>query len=284
MAAIRINAAAALLGVSPSTLRSWERRFGFPTPRRSAGGHRQFDLAEIEQLRHALAETGEISAAIALISARGSGPPSDLALAHALRSFEAVGADRLLEESLTLRSVERTVEDVLLAALRRLHEAGPDGAEYCFAWRYATGWLASLQRLAPPATRPQGVLIFDATSPLDLDGLYVQALELWLRRAGLRLLALPTTVPPGRLGAAVRALRPNLVVLAGGPPRLERLARLIYATRQLRPGVAVVEFRGGLPSSGASTVPSLSPQSVAAAQEILDQLGGEDRPFLSAVR
>jgi MerR family transcriptional regulator, light-induced transcriptional regulator len=34
MGAIRTNAAAAMLGVSPSTLRSWERRFGYPEPRR----------------------------------------------------------------------------------------------------------------------------------------------------------------------------------------------------------------------------------------------------------
>ena len=48
MGVIRTNAAAAMLGVSPNTLRSWERRFGFPEPRRTAGGHRQFDLAQIE--------------------------------------------------------------------------------------------------------------------------------------------------------------------------------------------------------------------------------------------
>ena len=55
MGAIRTNAAAAMLGVSPSTLRSWERRFGYPEPRRTAGGHRQFDLNEIEALRSRLA-------------------------------------------------------------------------------------------------------------------------------------------------------------------------------------------------------------------------------------
>ncbi len=54
MGVIRTNAAAAMLGVSPNTLRSWERRFGFPEPRRTAGGHRQFDLAQIEALRTGL--------------------------------------------------------------------------------------------------------------------------------------------------------------------------------------------------------------------------------------
>ena len=46
MSGIRTNAAAELLGVSPNTLRSWERRFGYPTPGRSPGGHRQYDLTE----------------------------------------------------------------------------------------------------------------------------------------------------------------------------------------------------------------------------------------------
>ncbi|MCW3050584.1 MAG: MerR family transcriptional regulator, partial [Solirubrobacterales bacterium] len=35
MGVIRTNAAAAMLGVSPNTLRSWERRYGFPEPRRT---------------------------------------------------------------------------------------------------------------------------------------------------------------------------------------------------------------------------------------------------------
>ena len=34
MSVLRTHAAAAMLGVSPNTLRSWERRFGYPTPQR----------------------------------------------------------------------------------------------------------------------------------------------------------------------------------------------------------------------------------------------------------
>jgi len=73
---IRTNAAAAMLGVSPNTLRSWERRFGFPEPKRTAGGHRQFDLAEIEALRAAFEETQNISSAVATTVARRGGASS----------------------------------------------------------------------------------------------------------------------------------------------------------------------------------------------------------------
>ena len=50
MSTERTNAAAEILGVSPNTLRSWERRFGYPKPQRTRGGHRQFDMVEIEAI------------------------------------------------------------------------------------------------------------------------------------------------------------------------------------------------------------------------------------------
>ncbi len=91
-----------MLGVSPNTLRSWERRFGYPTPRRTAGGHRQFDLAEIEALRQAFEETHNVSSAISIARERGSGPSSPTRLRSALRRFEELEADRILEESLAV--------------------------------------------------------------------------------------------------------------------------------------------------------------------------------------
>src|SRR5918912_905669 len=117
MGVIRTNAAAAMLGVSPNTLRSWERRFGFPSPRRTQGGHRQFDLSEIEALRTAFEETHNVSSAISIARERGSGPASPRRLRSSLRRYEELEADRILEESLAVRSVERTVEEVLLPAI-----------------------------------------------------------------------------------------------------------------------------------------------------------------------
>ena len=62
--------------------------------------------------------------------------------------------------------MERTVEAVLLQAVEPLSEGSPERA---FAVRYATGWLAAVTRAAPPASREEGVLIFDASHPGELD-------------------------------------------------------------------------------------------------------------------
>src|SRR5215218_5392251 len=117
MSGIRTNAAAELLGVSPNTLRSWERRFDYPKPRRTAGGHRQYDLTELESLRRALMETHNISSAIEVARQRGEGPSSPTRLLDAFDHFDEGSADRVMEESLAVRSVERSVEEVLLPAV-----------------------------------------------------------------------------------------------------------------------------------------------------------------------
>ncbi len=270
MSAIRTNAAAAMLGVSPNTLRSWERRFGFPSPRRSAGGHRQFDLAEIEALRQALEETHNVSSAVSVARERGSGPSSPLRLRSLLQRFDADAADRLLEESLAVRSMERTVEEILLPAVGALGE-GRDrtSPEYGFGWQWATGWLAAQTRAAPPAHRPEGVLVFDATRALDHDALHAQALELVLRRAGLRALTLPVDLDPLRIGRALVALTPSAVVLVGDHASLDTFGRLVYAARRSSEGVSVYDFRGALPETGATTVPRLGERPMAAREKLL---------------
>jgi len=271
MSAIRTNAAAAMLGVSPNTLRGWERRFGYPMPHRTEGGHRQFELTEIEALRQAFAETHDIASAVSVARERGEGPSSPARLRAALEAFAPDAADRLLEESLAVRSVERTVESVLLAALELLAESS---AERAFALRYAAGWLAAATRVAPPASREEGALIFDASRAGDLDAPYVQALELFIRRGGLRVLTLPVGLEPGRVGAALRALRPGVIVLAGSGIPADALGRLVYASRQAEPGVDVLDYRGALPETGASTVKRIGPGPTAAAEQLRERLTG----------
>src|SRR5687767_2331607 len=127
---IRTNAAAELLGVSPNTLRSWERRFGYPSPRRTAGGHRQYELNELEALRRALLETHNISSAIQVARQRGEGLGSASRMVEAFDRFDEQLADRLMEESLSLRSVERTVEELLLPGLELAENREAREAEF----------------------------------------------------------------------------------------------------------------------------------------------------------
>src|SRR3954447_26184851 len=137
---IRTNAAAEILGVSPNTLRSWERRFGYPKPERTPGNHRQYELVELQTLRDALAETGNISTAIELSRQRQSAPATYSGLQAALESFDEEAAERAMEESLALRPLERSIEELLLPTLDELATDSERRAELEFGCRWATGW------------------------------------------------------------------------------------------------------------------------------------------------
>src|SRR5581483_3075733 len=178
---------------------------------------------------------------------------------------------RLLEESLAVRSVERTVDEVLLPAVGDLSGDDSPSAEYEFAWRLATGWIAAQRRLAPPASRPDSILIFDATLPPDFDALGVQALELALRRAGARTLTLGAATDPGRLGRALRALDPNALVLAGRRAALDTIGRLVYTARGNGRQIKIFDYCGALPETGASTVRRLAPAALVACRTLLER-------------
>ena len=257
MSGIRTNAAAELLGVSPNTLRSWERRFGYPAPRRTQGGHRQYELGELEALRRALLETHNISSAIQVAQQRGEGPGSANRLLEAFDRFDDALADRFMEESLALRSVERSVEELLLPAVELAEGREGREAECEFACRWATGWLHAARRVAPPATRKDGVLLFDASARFGSETLHVQALELALRRAGFRVLLLSVALAQERVTRAMRALGPTVLVLCGNGATLDAVGRLVYSVRQSGSQAPLHEYRGSMPVTGDHNVPSL---------------------------
>ena len=282
MTGIRTNAAAELLGVSPNTLRSWERRFGYPSPRRTAGGHRQYELGELEALRRALLETHNISSAIQVARQRGEGPGSAHRLLEAFDRFDDALADRFMEESLSLRSIERSVEELLLPAIELAHGREGREAEYELGCRWATGWLHAARRVAPPATHDEGVLLFDSSPALSAESLHVQALELALRRAGFRVLLLSVSLAQERLSRAMRALNPAALVLCGSGATLDVVGRLVYGIRQLGSNAPLLEYRSSMPVTGGHRVPSLGERPIDAVRNFRTLIESKARHRLAS--
>jgi len=228
MPGIRTNAAAEVLGVSPNTLRSWERRYGFPTPKRTVGNHRNYDLIELQTLRDALAQTGNISSAIQLAQQRQAAPVGDDSLFAAFQSFDEGAADPGAE------------------------------AELEFAARWATGWLHGARRLAAAASRPAGILLVDSSKGLDAEEVHTQALDLALRRAGFRVLVLSNELGDERLERALGALDPTAIVLCGPNAETRDAVALVRKIRDLGFVAPLFGFRASgligaaVPSAGDS--------------------------------
>ena len=58
-AIFNIKAVVKQTGLNPATLRAWERRYGFPNPHRTAGGHRQYSQHDIDALNWLIARQEE---------------------------------------------------------------------------------------------------------------------------------------------------------------------------------------------------------------------------------
>jgi len=241
MRTLKTSEAAALLNVSPNTLRAWERRFGYPRPMRSPGKHRLYTHGEVISLRDALDDGLSISSAIS--RAREAVRADTGVLVNALSAYDLQRADQAMEAALALRSLERAVEEVMLPSLDELAtKHGADSAPWAFAATWAAEWMQRARRLTPPPVRKACVLIGDATAgQSDPQAVVLRALELFTARAGARVVTLPVR-GIGGLTQVIAAHGPNAVVLAGDGADDDSVARWAWAVRSAAGSLPMMLF------------------------------------------
>lgn len=256
MRTLKTREAAALLSVSPNTLRAWERRFNYPRPHRTPGQHRVYVHAEVAALRDALQSGLSISSAVSRAREAMSGDTS--VLVGALASCELERADAAMESAVALRSVERSVEEVLLPSLEEIAARfGTDSAAWGLAARWADGWLRWAHKLAPVGTRPVTVVIGDATSDqLEPEALALRAFELFCARSGARVVTLPVRRPT-EVGEVVTAFVPQAIVIAGEGVADTEVARWAYQVRLAAGPVPLVLYRRSTQSESVRSTTAL---------------------------
>jgi DNA-binding transcriptional MerR regulator len=266
MRQLKTTEAAALLEVASNTLRAWERRFGFPEPERSPGGHRFYSHGEVAALRAALREGLSISSAIS--HARAALAADTESLVAALLGYDHERADRALETTLALRSVERSVEEVLLPGLETIAgRMGAESAAWAFAARWAGDWLRRAKRFAPPAVTTMSILVGDGSrDELDLDAPHIRALELFCLRAGVKVVSLSARAING-LGDVASVHGTSVVVLAGRHVADDTAARWAYLVRRSVGPIPVAFYRAATPRTLNTVLP---PEAGEAWRHVLD--------------
>lgn len=217
-----ISEVAAVAGVAPSTIRSWETRYGFPASSRTPGRHRRYsedDVAQVRALVEELRRGRPVGKAVRALRERPpSDPVDDTEVRDVLRGamrLDPARVQRSLDRASLADGVEATIETVLLPALREIGRWVETGSASVANERAASDgvqrWLAKLQALTPPAFRGKTILF--ATAPDELHTLGLDCLALLMARRGWAVVQLGAMTPADVLPGAAEQSGAAAVVL-----------------------------------------------------------------------
>ncbi|WEH38466.1 MerR family transcriptional regulator [Streptomyces sp. AM 2-1-1] len=243
------GAVARLLGVAPTTLRSWERRYGIGPAEREGGRHRRWTPTDVELLmrmcdftstglppaeaaRAALVARGPASAAAHLAGeadpapARPSTAPGALpvgrgrtearGLARAAVRLDARAVENLLARALDRHGLVTAWDEVIMPTLhavgRRWESSGERyvEVEHLLSWHVST----ALRRVAvgPAPARGTAVSLL-ACAPEENHTLPLEALTAGLVQRGLPVRMFGAALPVEALEEAARRTGPAGIVL-----------------------------------------------------------------------
>lgn len=292
---LTIGTLAAATGIPPETIRTWERRYGFPVAERKPSGHRVYPLSVVPRLRrvaqviargHRPAEVVHATDATldALLAAippapvppvvpRSDVPPGDPSfltdLLDATRRFDTEHLRHAFQADWARLGPLGFLEGraaPFIVAVGSAWEAGTMDVrhEHC-----ASNCLGDFLRAArlPLEDRAGGPVAVLATLPGELHGIGLQMAAVVFALHGWRPLVLGVDTPGGQIVALAREVPIGAVALSLVRRRPARtvtpdIARL---RRSLPRGVPVLVGGSGLPRA-----PGRAPGTLAGAQRVPD--------------
>ena len=235
-------------GLSSALLRQWERRYGFPRPERSPGGHRlysEIDIEALKKIKEAISEGVAPSQAVKRylegLTQDGPRPPETLSLEleEALLRTDTESAERVLSEAYRLHPMESVVMDVISPCLRSIgdgwHMGRVSTAQEHLASTHLRGALQGLFNLMGGSLGP--VLVV-STLPGEQHEIGNLIAALFLRRAGYTVHYLGPNTPLSDVKSFAERTGAKAVVLSAVQPiSLESLPH--NALRDIAPIVVV---------------------------------------------
>ncbi|HZI14055.1 MAG TPA: MerR family transcriptional regulator [Myxococcus sp.] len=218
---LRIRTIARLTGIRETTLRAWERRYGFPRPHRSEGNnYRVYTRDEVEALRRVaklIQEDGlAVSEAIAQVRAK---PLTELPGPERLneRFWSAVmvldgdEVARVLDEAQASMDPEAYCDRFLMPLMREMGVRLDIAREHLASALIRQRLRQVLEALETPVDGPRALLACPAKDNHE-GGLL--ALGLHLKRMGWRVTLLGADTPAEALRSACTQVRPDVIALS----------------------------------------------------------------------
>ena len=260
-----VKAASRATGVSESRLRTWERRYGIPSPHRAPTGRRLYDDDDLAVIRRmaALVDAG-MSAHEAADAARTGAAPENLAaeqprehpmvaqIAEASEHFDEARLLAALREAVAELGWADTLDQVVFPGLKRVgtyweSAVFPPANEH-FASELISFELAAAYRDLPlPDASQPGIVM--ACPQDERHTIGIQGLAMLLKSRGIRVIYLGGDVPTQDFVTAHQASGAQAVCIAA--TTAIGLASLVRASRALVSSHHIRLFIGG-PATSAS--------------------------------
>ncbi|MEW2528427.1 MerR family transcriptional regulator [Streptomyces sp. NPDC047071] len=250
-AAVTTGALARRIGVSPTTLRSWDRRYGLGPAVRPDGRHRRWSSQDVAMVEHMcrLTATGippAEAARLAMASMRaatqgpgtavtvsgpsrenqpGGGLPLGAArqecrgLARAAVRLDASKVQRQLNAWVSEYGLVVTWEEIMVPTLRAVGRKWESAGDRYVEVEHLLSWHVSTTLRSVPLLTPRPAVVVDsppvvlACLPAEQHTLSLEALHAALGQRGVPTLMLGGTVPAEALLASVHRAGPMAVVL-----------------------------------------------------------------------
>ncbi len=251
--------------ISVETLRTWERRYGYPAPERKASGHRVYPLESVPRLRRIAqalafghrarevvpASDAEITALLEAAASRSTDhplvprPPNTGELMAAIRHFDAKALMRPLLAGWARLGPVEFLSQWVAPLLREVGERWARGELEIRHEHFVSEQLGDLLRTGrlPHDERATGSLVVLATLPGEEHGLGLQMAALIIASAGRRVCYVGTEVPMTQVATIAHELRAAAVGIS-----------VSQASRGRASASKVASLRAALPAKTALVV------------------------------
>lgn len=251
----RIQVVSEMTGVPSPTLRAWERRYGIPTPARTASAYRLYsdrDVAMVRKLRDLCANGMSIAEAARVVKTSEDGAAMLMApdgdpfvvaaqrLIDAILAFDARSIEREVARAQYLGPSTAVFERVFSPVMRRVGELWREGQLSVAQEHLASSCIGDSVRAMSRLTNPDDAtrLVLLACFADEDHALPVYGVSLRLASWGIATITLGVRTPPDAVAEAVQRLHPTGVGLSISRPLDESAAApLVEAYAQACDGV-----------------------------------------------
>ncbi len=224
MSGISIGALSKACGIPANTIRTWERRYGFPSPSRTAGGHRLYNSEDVTRLR-LIAEAltlglraGQIVPAsrstLTKMLSRTASQTKVTDLLSYTKQLDSLGLDRALNLAYAKKGLDEFVTVELPVFLYQLGEAWANGTINVHQEHFASHRIRTfLESIWQPLSTGTGQPIVLATLSGEQHELGLHIAACVIVSENIPVVFLGSQVPADALVESINNLEPRALIL-----------------------------------------------------------------------